>query len=49
MSFTDYLPIIWVALGVVLLLVLNMKFKLNSVISLLISALFVGIIVTANA
>jgi len=44
MSFTDYLPIIWVALGVALLLVLNIKFKLNSVISLLISAIFVGIL-----
>lgn len=44
MSFTDYLPIIWVAVGVALLLVLNMKFKLNSVIALLISAIVVGIL-----
>jgi len=44
MNFTDYLPIVWVALGVALLLVLNMKFKLNSVIALLISAIVVGIL-----
>jgi len=44
MNFTDYLPIIWVALGVALLLVLNMKFKLNSVIALLISAIVVGVL-----
>ena len=40
----DYLPIIWVALGVALLLFLNMKVKLNSVLALLISAIFVGIL-----
>lgn len=40
---SDYLPIIWVALGVALLLFLNMKVKLNGVLALLISALFVGI------
>ncbi|WP_018394619.1 gluconate:H+ symporter [Bacillus sp. 37MA] len=41
---TNYLPIIWVALGVALLLFLNMKVKLNSVLALLISAIFVGIL-----
>jgi high-affinity gluconate transporter len=40
---SNYLPIIWVALGVALLLFLNMKVKLNGVLALLISALFVGI------
>ena len=39
----NYLPIIWVALGVALLLFLNMKVKLNSLLALLISAIFVGI------
>ncbi|MBU8917803.1 gluconate:H+ symporter [Bacillus sp. FJAT-29953] len=37
------LPIIWVAVGVALLLVLNMKFKLNGALALLIAAIFVGI------
>ena len=40
----SYLPILWVALGVVLLLFLNMKLKLNSVLALLISAIFVGVL-----
>ena len=40
----SYLPILWVALGVVLLLFLNMKLKLNSVLALLIFAIFVGIL-----
>ncbi|MEK3889252.1 gluconate:H+ symporter [Bacillus sp. FSL K6-3431] len=41
---TNSLPIIWVALGVALLLFLNMKVKLNSVLSLLIVAILVGIL-----
>lgn len=40
----DYLPIIWVALGVALLLYLNIVVKLNSVLSLLIVAILVGIL-----
>ncbi|MDN7227242.1 gluconate:H+ symporter [Planococcus liqunii] len=42
--FIDKLPIISVALGVALLLFLNMKVKLNSFLALLISAIFVGIL-----
>ena len=30
----NWLPILWVIVGVVLLLVLNMKFKLNSFVAL---------------
>lgn len=41
---TDSLPIISVILGVALLLYLNMKVKLNSVLALLIAAIFVGIL-----
>lgn len=41
--FFEYLPIIWVAVGVGLLLFLNMVVKLNSVLALLISAMFVGV------
>jgi high-affinity gluconate transporter len=41
---TDSLPIISVILGVALLLFLNMKVKLNSVLALLISAILVGIL-----
>lgn len=40
----SYLPILWVALGVALLLFLNMKLKLNSVLALLISAIVVGLL-----
>lgn len=40
----NYLPIIWVALGVVLLLYLNIVVKLNSVLALLIVAILVGIL-----
>ena len=40
----DWLSLVWVALGVVVLLVLNMKFKLNSFLSLLIVAFLVGIL-----
>lgn len=40
----DYLPIISVALGVALLLFLNIRVKLNSVLALLIVALLVGIV-----
>lgn len=40
----QYLPIIWVALGVALLLFLNMKLKLNSVLALLIVAVLVGLL-----
>ncbi|MFJ8237426.1 gluconate:H+ symporter [Ureibacillus sp. NPDC094379] len=40
----QYLPIIWVALGVALLLFLNMKVKLNSVLALLIVAILVGLL-----
>jgi high-affinity gluconate transporter len=38
------MPIISVALGVALLLFLNMKWKLNSVVALIISAIFVGLL-----
>lgn len=40
----DYLPIIWVALGVGLLLYLNIVVKLNSVLALLIVAILVGVL-----
>lgn len=40
----NYLPIIWVALGVALLLYLNIVVKLNSVLALLIVAILVGIL-----
>lgn len=40
----DYLPIIWVALGVGLLLYLNIVVKLNSVLALLIVSILVGIL-----
>lgn len=39
----EALPIIWVALGVVLLLILNMKFKINGMLALLLAAVFVGV------
>ncbi|WP_196906605.1 SLC13 family permease [Candidatus Symbiopectobacterium sp. 'North America'] len=39
----EALPIIWVALGVVLLLILNMKFKINGMLALLLAAMFVGV------
>jgi len=39
-----YLPLIWVALGVALLLFLNIVVKLNSVLALLIVAILVGIL-----
>ena len=38
------LPIIWIAVGIALLLVLNIKFKLNSMLCLLIVAVVVGIL-----
>lgn len=44
MEFVDYLPIIWVALGVGLLLYLNIVVKLNSVLALLIVSILVGIL-----
>ncbi len=40
--FVDNMPILSVALGVALLLFLNMKLKLNSVVALIASAIFVG-------
>ncbi|MBB6445117.1 gluconate:H+ symporter [Bacillus benzoevorans] len=40
----SWLPILWVIVGVALLLFLNMKFKLNSFVALLIVALLVGIL-----
>ena len=40
----DYLPIIWVVLGVALLLYLNIVVKLNSVLALLIVAILVGVL-----
>lgn len=43
-SIENFLPIIWVAVGVAVLLFLNMKVKLNSVLALLISALLVGVL-----
>ncbi|MGL9719702.1 GntT/GntP/DsdX family permease, partial [Symbiopectobacterium sp.] len=39
----EALPIIWVALGVVLPLILNMKFKINGMLALLLAAMFVGV------
>ena len=42
-AFAEALPVIWVALGVVLLLILNMKFKINGMLALLLAAIFVGI------
>lgn len=39
-----YLPIIWVAFGIALLLFLNIRLKLNSIIALLIVAIVVGIL-----
>jgi len=42
--FINALPIIWVVFGVAVLLILNMKFKLNSFLSLLIAAILVGIL-----
>ncbi|RHW36218.1 TRAP transporter large permease subunit [Lysinibacillus yapensis] len=43
-AISQYLPIIWVALGVALLLFLNMKVKLNSMLALLIVAILVGLL-----
>lgn len=43
-SIIGALPIIWVAFGIILLLVLNIKFKLNSILALLIAAITVGIL-----
>lgn len=43
-SLIGALPIIWVIFGIILLLVLNMKFKLNSILALLIAAITVGIL-----
>ena len=40
----NWLPILWVVVGVVLLLVLNMKFKLNSFVALFLVAILVGIL-----
>ncbi len=42
-AFAEALPVIWVALGVVLLLILNMKFKINGMLALLLAAIFVGV------
>lgn len=39
----DSLPIIWVAVGVALLLFMNIKLKMNSVLALLLVAIFVGV------
>lgn len=38
------LPIIWVAVGVLFLLVLNMKFKINGMLALLLTSILVGIL-----
>ncbi|MBE1444156.1 H+/gluconate symporter-like permease [Paenibacillus sp. OAS669] len=40
----EALPFIWIALGVVMMLVLNITFKLNSVLALLIVSVIVGIL-----
>ncbi|WP_036745694.1 gluconate:H+ symporter [Paenibacillus sp. UNC451MF] len=40
----EALPLVWIALGVVLMLVLNITFKLNSVLALLIVSVIVGIL-----
>ncbi|WP_208598206.1 gluconate:H+ symporter [Kosakonia oryziphila] len=37
------LPIIWVALGVFVLLILNMKFKINGMLAILLVSIFVGV------
>ena len=42
-AFAEALPVIWVALGVVLLLILNMRFKINGMLALLLAAIFVGV------
>lgn len=39
-----WLSILWVALGIVLMLVLNIKYKMNSMIALLLAALLVGVL-----
>ena len=41
-AFVEALPVIWVALGVVVLLILNIKFKINGMLALLLAAIFVG-------
>jgi len=41
-TFVEAMPVIWVALGVVVLLILNMKFKINGMLALLLAAIFVG-------
>lgn len=41
-TFVEAMPVIWVALGVVVLLIFNMKFKINGMLALLLAAIFVG-------
>lgn len=40
----EWLNILWVVLGIGLMLILNIKFKLNSMVALLLAALMVGIL-----
>lgn len=44
----ESLPILWVVLGIAILLILNMKFKLNSILTLLMVAIVVGILEGMN-
>lgn len=38
----DWLHVLWVVLGIGLMLLLSMKFKLNAMLALLLAALFIG-------
>ena len=39
-----WLSILWVTLGIALMLVLNIKYKMNSMVALLLAALLVGVL-----
>ena len=40
--------ILWVALGIALMLLLNIKFKINSMVALLLAAILVGLLAGMN-
>ena len=42
------LSILWVVLGISLMLLLNLKFKINSMVALLLAAILVGVLAGMN-
>ena len=41
---TEFLHIVWVVLGIALMLLLNMKFKVNAMVALLLAAVLIGVL-----